>query len=151
MRIKVINKAKGLWPRKLQYLVMGAVGFAMDYHDIRNDHLKLEVKFAYYNDHREYMGGAAYNLDNGRFLIQLNLHPYDTWEDLISAVMHEMTHVKQFIRNGFDSVYDNDFIVVQWEGAKFLLHPEAADQHYPWEKEAYAIEGVMLEEFLKTL
>ena len=71
-------------------------------------------------------------------------------EDFITAVCHEMVHVKQFARG---ETKDINMFTKQWQGTDYLSAYTTVDEYMslPWEKEAYELQEFLLKKFKKTL
>ena len=71
-------------------------------------------------------------------------------EDFITAVCHEMVHVKQFARG---ETKDINMFTKQWQGTDYLSAYTTVDEYMslPWEKQAYELQEILLKKFKKTL
>lgn len=67
-------------------------------------------------------------------------------DDFISAVCHEMVHVKQFARG---ETKDVNLFTKRWKGEEYLSAYSTVDEYMnlPWEKEAYELQEVLLKKF----
>lgn len=76
-----------------------------------------------------------------RFTIEIQRGMSD--RKMISTVLHEMIHVKQYVRN---ELIDIDAGKIQWKSRKFK-DVDYWDQ--PWEREAYRYDERFTDEFIK--
>ncbi len=69
-----------------------------------------------------------------------------TEDDFITAVCHEMVHVKQFARG---ETRDVNMFTKQWKGTEYLSAYSTIDEYMrlPWEKEAYEMQETLLKRF----
>ena len=69
-----------------------------------------------------------------------------TEDDFITAVCHEMVHVKQFARG---ETKDVNLFTKLWKGAEYLSAYSTIDEYMklPWEKEAYEMQETLLKRF----
>ena len=69
-------------------------------------------------------------------------------EDFITAVCHEMVHVKQFARG---ETKDINMFTKRWQGTDYLSAYTTVDEYMdlPWEKEAYKLQEILLKKFKK--
>lgn len=69
-------------------------------------------------------------------------------DDFITAITHEMTHVKQYARGETKDV--NKF-TKSWKGEEYLSLYSTVEEYMelPWEKEAYEMQEVLCEEYKK--
>ena len=72
-----------------------------------------------------------------------------TEDDFITAVCHEMVHVKQFARG---ETKDVNLFTKLWKGAEYLSAYSTIDEYMklPWEKEAYEMQEILLKKFKKV-
>lgn len=87
--------------------------------------------------------GYCLSIDNRTFEIEIQSGiPYD---DFITAVFHEMVHVKQHARK---ELVDKG-IIKKWLGEEWLNVFTTVDQYMalPWEKEAYEMQEVLFEKW----
>jgi len=72
-----------------------------------------------------------------------------TKDDFITAVCHEMVHVKQFARG---ETKDLNLFTKQWKGTEYLSAYSTVDEYMtlPWEKEAYEMQEILLKKFKKS-
>jgi hypothetical protein len=73
---------------------------------------------------------------------QLEIEKTLTEDDFITAVCHEMVHVKQFARG---ETKDINRFTKQWQGTEYLSAYSTIDEYMalPWEKEAYELQEVL--------
>ena len=60
--------------------------------------------------------------------------------EMISTVIHEMTHVKQYVRNELQGGLHGVYL---WKGQ--IIHAELENCETPWEQEAYNTETLLIE------
>lgn len=67
-------------------------------------------------------------------------------EDFITAVCHEMVHVKQFARG---ETQDVNMFTKKWKGKEYLSAYSTVDEYMnlPWEKEAYEMQEILLKRY----
>ena len=72
-----------------------------------------------------------------------------TEDAFITAVCHEMVHVKQFARG---ETKDVNLFTKLWKGAEYLSAYSTIDEYMklPWEKEAYEMQEILLKKFKKV-
>lgn len=72
-----------------------------------------------------------------------------TEDDFITAICHEMVHVKQFARG---ETKDVNLFTKQWKGTDYLSAYSTVDEYMtlPWEKEAYEMQEILLKKFKKS-
>ena len=105
----------------------------------------LEVNFTLRNMEENsdgwhlYLGGGEHEID-----IQKGL----TEEELITAVFHEMVHLRQYERN---QLTDNGF-TKGWGGEEYIYVWSTIEEYmaFPWEEEAYRLQEVLFEKFEKS-
>ena len=78
------------------------------------------------------------------FMIELDASMKHSWDQILTWLAHEMTHLKQFVRN---ELYDGVDGSVQWKSKRYVRSPQYEDM--PWEREAYRLETKLFEEFEK--
>ena len=73
-----------------------------------------------------------------------------TDDDFITAVCHEMVHVKQFARG---ETKDINMFTKQWKGTEYLSAYSTVSEYLrlPWEKEAYELQEVLCNSYKKNL
>ena len=72
-----------------------------------------------------------------------------TEDDFITAICHEMVHVKQFARG---ETKDVNLFTKQWKGTDYISAYSTVDEYMtlPWEKEAYEMQEILLKKFKKS-
>src|SRR6056300_1866304 len=67
-------------------------------------------------------------------------------DDFITAITHEMTHVKQYARG---ETKDIDKLTKSWKGTEYISLYSTVEEYmnFPWEKEAYEMQEVLCKEF----
>ena len=71
-------------------------------------------------------------------------------EDFITAICHEMVHVKQFARG---ETQDINIFTKRWKGTEYLSAYSTVDEYInlPWEKEAYKMQEELLQKWKKMI
>ena len=91
--------------------------------------------------------GYCLSITNREF--HLEIEKTLTEDDFITAVCHEMVHVKQFARG---ETKDVNLFTKLWKGAEYLSAYSTIDEYMklPWEKEAYEMQEILLKKFKKV-
>jgi len=130
-----------MWDIKDVHEILDAIQFAIKYYDISDAKSTLTVRLM--NGKHEKVEASADRIKNKRYEIRLARAQIDTTlEAVLLALFHEMTHVKQFIKDGF--INQVPYI---WKNKRASL-----DQDYwlsPWEMEARAMERALIAEYEK--
>lgn len=114
--------------------IMQSLEFAIDFYQLQDEKATLTVKLITGTD--DTCEGTADRLKSKRFEVRLNHSLLDTEEEMIKASMHEMTHIKQFIKDGL-RYYSK---AAKFNGKSYELN-EGTDYWFsPWEMEARAME-----------
>ncbi len=81
------------------------------------------------------------------FEIEIDLdHAKSDRFEFVGTILHEMVHVKQFLTRDLRDTPFKDRVL--WKGA--LMNTAEIDYvDHPWEIEAYALESVLLDEFIE--
>lgn len=87
--------------------------------------------------------GYCMSIDNRTFEIEIQAGI--SKDDMITAVFHEFTHVKQHARK---ELIDRG-IIKQWMGTDWIMIFSTVDEYMalPWEEEAYRLQEVLFEEW----
>lgn len=132
----VFDKPKKLSMKRLN----AAITFAMDECGITDREGYIAFEFSDNEDMDSFYGFAhGDNLDN-EYVVELNADKPS--KDIISAIFHEMVHIKQIAEGrliqgiGFKKSRWNGKV---WKGNSYI--------EYPWEIEAYEQERVMKEKW----
>lgn len=128
MKIKSVIKAKGVWSQFRRDLVMSAAEYAKDYYDLGG--CDITVKFV--GEDGENNGSMA-TTDQGNFWVWIT--PCYSTKTLLETIFHEMTHVKQFVFDGWDMGDDEDTVVC-WKGKEREYDEDTDYWNAPWEVEA---------------
>jgi hypothetical protein len=124
--------------------VMSALEFAVGFYEIRDEKATLMCKLITGTD--EPCEATADRIKGKRFELRLNRRLLDTEIELTKAVMHEMTHIKQFINDGL-RLYSK---AAKFQGKQYEMN-EAIDYWFaPWEMEARAMEEPLYQLFEET-
>lgn len=133
-------RAKVLWERcwsiEDAILTENLVNFAIDYFKLGKG--KLEVLMD--EDIESGSIAEAVRVSKNKFMIVLSKNMIDSDESLAKTIFHEMTHIKQYMQDGFKIGAKK----VSWQGKKFSMKSEKDYWLSPWEMEARAMEEAML-------
>ena len=133
-------RAKVLWERcwsiEDAILTENLVNYAIDYFKLGKG--KLEVLMD--EDIESGSIAEAVRVSKNKFMIVLSKNMIDSDESLARTIFHEMTHIKQFMQDGFKIGAKK----VSWQGEKFNVKSEKDYWLSPWEMEARAMEEAML-------
>ena len=133
-------RAKVLWERcwsiEDAILTENLVNYAIDYFKLGKG--KLEVLMD--EDIESGSIAEAVRVSKNKFMIVLSKNMIDSDESLARTIFHEMTHIKQFMQDGFKIGAKK----VSWQGEKFNVKSEKDYWLSPWEMEARAMEEALL-------
>lgn len=134
--MKQVNlKIKGCKDKTLKTRVAKAVQISKRHLMPRIADVNVEIRF------RDELGGfygLCSAIDDKEYLIEI-LNNGDTRE-MLSTIIHEMTHVKQYIRKELSG---GVFGVYLWKGN--IIKAEIDNAFTPWENEAYETETLLIE------
>lgn len=135
MKVRYLISEK--WSKEWIFNTIEAIEFAIKYYKLENDKATLTVKLQS-GDPEESEADAA-RLKNHRYEVRINKSRVDE-NVLLNAIFHEMTHVKQFVKDQF--IPTNN--IVRWKGETFKM--ESPEEYYlsPWEMEARAMEEALI-------
>lgn len=131
MRVRFIISEK--WPLDIIHEVLDAVDWAIKFYELTDSKSTLTVKLITGRD--ELLDGTADRIKNKRYEIRVKYA-----EDYLEALFHEMTHVKQFVKDGLRFYHG----AAKWQNTK-IHKPDYLTS--PWEMEARAMEQVLLYKF----
>jgi len=122
-------------------LIEEAFYFALNKLMPRKKNLDISIELVDFEDDVD--GYHAY-IDKGEHNIELQTGLIE--EDLITAVFHEMVHVRQAERG---QMKDRGIIKV-WEGVEYLSLFSTTDEYMalPWEAEAYELQEKLYDEYM---
>ena len=82
--------------------------------------------------------------DKRRFILEIDSRLKG--DDFITAITHEMTHVKQYARG---ETKDIDKLTKSWKGTEYISLYSTVEEYmnFPWEKEAYEMQEVLCKEY----
>jgi hypothetical protein len=133
-------RAKVLWERcwsvEDAILTENLVNYAIDYFKLGKG--KLEVLMD--EDIESGSIAEAVRVSKNKFMIVLSKNMIDSDESLARSIFHEMTHIKQYMQDGFKIGAKK----VSWQGEKFSVKSEKDYWLSPWEMEARAMEEALL-------
>lgn len=114
--------------------VIDAVVFCIDFYELEDPKSTLNVKLI--NGQYEKDEATADRIKNKRYEIRLNRLLLIDDSEMLKAVFHEMTHVKQFVENGL-RIYHK---AARYENTKYEILNAKDYWFSPWEMEARAME-----------
>ncbi len=137
MKVRYIISEK--WISKDIHEIIDAITFAIKFYEIEDSKSTLTVKLI--NGVKEKVEATADRIKNKRYEIRLARAQIEqTLDAILIALFHEMTHVKQFVKNGFILQSSK----AKWEDQTVLLK-DANDYWFsPWEMEARAMERALV-------
>ena len=96
------------------------------------------------SDDMEYADGYCLAVDKREFVVEIDSRLKG--DDFITALTHEMVHVKQYARGETKDV--NQF-TKSWKGDEYISFFSTIDDYMelPWEKEAYNLQEVLCSEY----
>ena len=124
-------------------MVYDAFNFAVKYLMPRKKNLSVEITLT---DLEGDVDGFHCHIDKGEHEIELQAGLIE--EDLITALFHEMVHVKQHERNEL-----KDYgIRKSWKGTEYISIYDTVDtyKNLPWEEEAYRLQEEMYNKWIQT-
>lgn len=137
--MKVVVKAKNMWPIKQRKEVVNAARFAMKYYQIRDEKITLKLT----NLGEGYYGRAVL-FENGHIIVLLSAGNFTS---TILTVFHEFTHVHQYRTKKLS--IDNEGVVT-WNSKtiNFDWESQKAYDNAPWECEARMAEALLYYHYL---
>jgi len=132
------------WETSATIEVMHAINWVIKYYELKDTPGTLTVKLIKGLD--EELEGTAARIKNKRYEVRINWSKLPNLKDILKAVFHEMTHIKQFVKNDL-KIY-NDGLIGEWEGH---LYSTKSDWFWnsPWEMEARAMEEPLYYKYLE--
>jgi hypothetical protein len=128
---------------KEQRMVHNAFNFALKYLMPRKKNLTVDISIVNIPDDAE-----AYHccINKGEHEIEIQKGLIE--EDFISAIFHEMVHVRQHERG----ILKDHGIRKSWKGEEHLGLYSTTDEYMalPWEEEAYRLQEEMYKKWIKT-
>lgn len=122
------------WSSQEIIWVMSALEFAVRFYEISDEKATLMCKMI--TGTEEPCEATADRIKGKRFELRLNRSQLNTKPAIIKAVMHEMTHVKQFINDGL-RLYSK---AAKFQGKQYDMLNAVDYWFAPWEMEARAME-----------
>ena len=114
MRVRYIISEK--WESYDIHEIIDAVRFAVKFFDIYDAKSTLTVKLI--NGTEEPFEATAFRIKNKRYEIRLSrTNIEDTLDAVLIALFHELTHVKQFVKDGFQLIEGKAY----WKTKKIKL------------------------------
>jgi hypothetical protein len=96
---------------------------------------KLHIDLCF--NHLDNLNGLCTQMEKRKFNIQIDERL--SMDDMVTTVMHEMIHVKQYVRN---ELCDMPSGTVRWKSRP--IDPENLDYwDHPWEKEAHKYDEIL--------
>ena len=129
--------------RKEQRLAYDAVNFALNYLMPRKKNLSIDVNVVDIPDDAD-----AYHCCVEKNYHEIEIQQGLIEEDFITAIFHEMVHVKQHERGEL-----KDYgIRKAWKGEEHISIFSTTDEYMelPWEEEAYRLQEEMYHKWIKT-
>tara|TARA_X000001316_G_C922013_1_gene36742 strand:- start:248 stop:679 length:432 start_codon:yes stop_codon:yes gene_type:complete len=129
--------------RKEQRLAYDAVNFALNYLMPRKKNLSIDVNVVDIPDDAD-----AYHCCVEKNYHEIEIQQGLIEEDFITAIFHEMVHVKQHERG---ELKDHG-IRKAWKGEEHISIFSTTDEYMelPWEEEAYRLQEEMYTKWIKT-
>ena len=129
--------------RKEQRLAYDAVNFALNYLMPRKKNLSIDVNIVDIPDDAE-----AYHCCVEKNYHEIEIQQGLIEEDFITAIFHEMVHVKQHERG---ELKDHG-IRKAWKGEEHISIFSTTDEYMelPWEEEAYRLQEEMYTKWIQT-
>lgn len=107
-------------------------------------HLERNVIIGFIPGLRKECAGFTHSIGN---TIAVGLDASMEITKILLTLAHEMVHVGQISRNELKVEYDSGIPVKYWKG----ISVKVAYANEPWEIEAYALESILFEKFLKKV
>ena len=122
---------------KQRRLVKKAINFCIEklLPSTRSLHLEIVIK-----DIEDYGSVVA---TNGYNHLYMELNRSQAEVQLLETTMHEMVHVKQYIKKDWTTYYTKCF----WKGKDYT---KTCYSQQPWERQAYRMQGKLLKQFLSS-
>jgi len=97
------------------------------------------------SDDMENADGYCLSVDNREFVIEIDSRLKG--DDFITAITHEMVHVKQHARNELKDC--KAIALKKWKGEDHIALYTTVEEYMnlPWEEEAYRLQEVLLNEY----
>ena len=129
--------------RKEQRLAYDAVNFALNYLMPRKKNLSIDVNVVDIPDDAE-----AYHCCVEKNYHEIEIQQGLIEEDFVTAIFHEMVHVKQHERG---ELKDHG-IRKAWKGEEHISIFSTTDEYMelPWEEEAYRLQEEMYTKWIQT-
>jgi hypothetical protein len=141
MRMKIVTKAKKAWQAVDKQQLVKATLFAFEQFEITKSEVSILLKLV----DREHLGSCV-QLDKGKFIIHLSAHR--TEKGSIKTLFHELTHLKQYLCDGFDMYPKN---IASWQGKVLKVEDTFAGYwNSPWEQEARKMEKKLWRKYRKS-
>lgn len=129
--------------RKEQRMVHDAFNFALKYLMPRKRNLTIDINITDIPDDAE-----AYHccIEKGQHEIEVQTGLIE--EDFVTAIFHEMVHVKQHERG---ELKDHG-VRKAWKGEEYISLFSTTDEYMalPWEEEAYRLQEKMYKKWIQT-
>ena len=142
MRIKLNVKAKSTWSQFDRDIAMAATVWAMEKFDLVDESAVLELKLV--ADERE-DGCAIEMVRHERYVVRISKGR--SVKKTLDTIFHEMTHIKQYFRDGFMMTVEGDKVF--WKHEERDFDEEKDYWKAPWEVEARRVAKKMVKEYTK--
>lgn len=123
-------------------LVSDAFDFAVKYLMPRKQNLDIDITLKSLEEQTD-----GYHLFIEKGYHEIELQKGMSKDDLLTALFHEMVHVRQYERNHLK----DDGIVKTWKGEEYIYIYNTVDQYkaFPWEEEAYRLQEDMVTKWIQ--
>jgi hypothetical protein len=137
--MKVRYTISEMWEAKDIHEIIEAIKFSIKFYELENPKATLTVKLI--SGKQEKVEATADRIKNNRYEVRLaRANIENTLDAVLVALFHEMTHVKQFVHNGF-ALYSGK---AKWESNDITLSTSNDYWFSPWEMEARAMERALV-------
>jgi hypothetical protein len=101
------------------------------------------------SDDMENADGYCLSVTNREFVLEIDSRLEG--DDFISAITHEMVHVKQHARNELKDC--KELALKKWKGEEHIALYTTVEEYMnlPWEEEAYRLQEVLLNEYKQLI
>lgn len=123
-------------------LLHDALYFAIDYLMPRKKNLELDIALCSLEGDTD-----GYHLFMEKGHHEIEIQKGMSKEDMLSALFHEMVHVRQYERG---HLKDNG-LVKAWKGEEYIYLYNTVEQYkaFPWEEEAYRLQEEMVTKWIQ--
>lgn len=111
-------------------------------------HISIDIQFKFHTDADGYCWCAETDNNKARSFV-MELDKRLPIEEILTTIVHEMIHVKQWAKGELVDTTEKGTIVSRWKGDKVGDHVEYMD--LPWEIEAYEQEPILFEQLKQDI